>query len=295
MSAPFEAILLSRPFKFLIGVDEIEIVVHEEAIASQSPALEALMRGKMSESASRVATWVDVGRETFVRFAQFAYTGDYSVPKMIVSCQVPQPEQCEKATEVEKDLWAIEAPPTDDWASVFAARVKDKKKKKGAQLTNRERSRSLQTADYTIFDKSQVYALLQPRSKFADSCDPEIIDGPEENNITEALLSHTLLYILAEKWGIDSLKMLTLFKLHRTLSMLVLDSPKVPHVMELVRHGYAGTPDLETGIDGLRDLLCQYVAANVKIMSEHEAFLALIQDGGTFVRDLWKRVLPRIG
>ncbi len=254
------------------------------------------MRGKMSESASRVVTWVDADQETFVRFAQFAYTGDYSVPKMTVSCQVPQPKQCEKRTEVEKDLWANEAPPSDDsWGAFNSAMKKDMKKKKGVLSMNGERSRSSQTTDSTIFDKSHVYALRQPRCKFADSCDPKIIYGPEENNITEALLSHTLLYILAEKWGIDSLKKLTLFKLHQTLSMLVLDSPKVPHVMELVRHGYAGTPDLETGIDCLRDLLCQYVAANVKVMSEHEAFLALIQDGGTFVRDLWKRVLPRVG
>jgi len=214
---------------------------------------------------------------------------------MIVSNQVPQPKQCEKVKEVKTDLWAIEALPSDDYWGAYNSATKKDKKKKGALFTNGERSQSSQTTDSTLFDKSQVYALRQPRSKFADSCDPQIIYGPEENNITEALLSHTFLYILAEKWGIDSLKMLTLFKLHQTLSMLVLDSPKVPHIMELVRHGYAGTPDLETGIDGLRDLLCQYVAANVKIMSEHEAFLALIQDGGTFVRDLWKRVLPRVG
>ena len=272
-------------------------MVHEEAIASQSPALEALMRGKMSESASRVVTWGDIDRATFARFAQFAYTGDYSVPKMIVKGHVHQQKQFEKEKEVENGIWSVAKPlPYESsWDAFSSASKKDKKKMKSAQFTFGETLRSAQTTDSTRFDKSHVYALLQPRSKFADSCDPEIIDGPEENNITEALLSHTSLYILAEKWGIDSLKMLTLFKLHKTLSMLEIDFPKVPHIMELVRHGYAGTPDLETGIDDLRDLLCQYVAANVKVMSEHEHFLALIQDGGTFVRDLWKRVLPRVG
>jgi hypothetical protein len=255
------------------------------------------MRGKMSESASRVVTWVDVDQETFVRFAQFAYTGDYSVPKMIVDGQFHQQKQCEKPKEVENELWSVpESLPYDSsWGTFSSASKKDKKKRKSAQFGFEERPESPQTTVSTKFDKAHVYALLQPRSKFADTCDPEIIDGPEENNITEALLSHTSLYILAEKWGIDSLKMLTLFKLHKTLSMLVIDFPKVPHIMELVRHGYAGTPDLETGIDDLRDLLCQYVAANVKLMSEHEDFLALIQDGGTFVRDIWKRVLPRVG
>ncbi len=253
------------------------------------------MRGKMSESASRVVTWVDVDQETFVRFAQFAYTGDYSVPKMIVCGHVHQPMESEKKKEVENDMWFVAEPlqRDDEWGLFSPASKKDKKKKKSALFALEDTLESPHTTVSTRFDEAHVYA-LQPRSKFAHSCEPEIINGPEENNITEALLSHTLLYILAEKWGIDCLKMLTLFKLHQTLSKLVLDAPKVPHIMELVRHGYAGTPDLDTGIDGLRYLLCKYVSDNVKVMSEHEAFLALIQDGGTFVRDLWKRVMQRV-
>jgi hypothetical protein len=77
--------------------------------------------------------------------------------------------------------------------------------------------------------------------------------------------------------------------------MFKLNAAKVPHIVELVRHGYAGTPDLETGIDDLRELVCQYIAANVKVMSEDETFQELIEEGGAFVRDLWKRVLPRVG
>ena len=156
-----------------------------------------------------------------------------------------------------------------------------------------ESSQSTQTEAALKFSKSNT-CLLQPRSKFADSCNPEVIYGAEEN-ITEALLTHSSLYILAEKWGISSLKMLTLFKLGQTLGMLTLNDSKVPHIIELVRHGYSGTPDLATGIDDLRELVCQYIAANVKVMSEHETFNELIEEGGAFVRDLWKRVLPRVG
>jgi hypothetical protein len=79
------SIFWSRSFKFLVGPDEVPIVVHEKAIANQSTALSTLMRGKMSEGTAGAATWKDVDEETFLRFSQFAYTGDYSVPKMIVS------------------------------------------------------------------------------------------------------------------------------------------------------------------------------------------------------------------
>jgi hypothetical protein len=51
------------------------------------------------------------------------------------------------------------------------------------------------------------------------------------------------------------------------------------------------TPDLETEINGLRELICLYIADNVEVVSEHTSFMNLIEDGGAFVRDLWKRVV----
>jgi hypothetical protein len=175
----------------------------------------------------------------------------------------------------------------DGWPTSHSSSLKKIKKSKKADLYGfGESSQSTPT-------KSPIY-LLQPRSKFADSCDPVVVTGSEET-IIEPLLTHTSLYILAEKWGISSLKRLTLFKLDQSLSMFKLNAAKVPHIVELVRQGYAGTPDLETGIDDLRELVCQYIAANVKVMSEDETFQALIEEGGAFVRDLWKRMLPRVG
>lgn len=75
------SILVSRPFKFIVGADEVPIVVHETAFADQSSALPTLMRGMMSESLAGEAKWKDVDIGTFIRFAQFAYTGDYSIPR----------------------------------------------------------------------------------------------------------------------------------------------------------------------------------------------------------------------
>jgi len=57
-------------------------------------------------------------------------------------------------------------------------------------------------------------------------------DGPIENSY-RVLLAHASLYVLAEKWGVNSLKTLVLFKLHRTLSMFCLDASKVHEVTTL--------------------------------------------------------------
>jgi hypothetical protein len=118
-------------------------------------------------------------------------------------------------------------------------------------------------------------------------------EGSDEN-IGEVLLLHASLYVLAEKWGIDSLKSLALYKLHQTLKMLELDGPKVTHIIKLARYSYSdeNIPDLDNGTDGLRNLICQYAAANVEVLSEHLPFTKIIEEGGAFIRDLWKRLVP---
>lgn len=54
-------------------------MVHAAAIETQSKALHVLMNGGLSESHTRSANFDDVFEEDFIRFCQFAYTGDYTV------------------------------------------------------------------------------------------------------------------------------------------------------------------------------------------------------------------------
>jgi hypothetical protein len=143
--------------------------------------------------------------------------------------------------------------------------------------------------------KALNYPLPKPQFNFADTCDPSVGDGPSEN-IGEILLIHASLYVLAEKWGIDRLKRLTLFKIHKTLSMFSLDTPKLEQIIHFVRYAYSDqtTPDLDTKIDGLRELICQYIAAHAEFTSRDTTFTALIEEGVPLARDLWKLVAPRI-
>jgi hypothetical protein len=67
---------------------------------------------------------------------------------------------------------------------------------------------------------------------------------------SEVLFAYASLYVLAEKWGINSLKMLVLSKLYQTLSILRLDTSKVQEIINLAWYIYldSSTPDLETNI-----------------------------------------------
>jgi hypothetical protein len=79
------SILNSRLFKFVVGQDvdthPSEFSVHEDAVAQLSKPLYILTKGNTSEARAGRARWNDVGKETFERFVQFAYTGDYSIEK----------------------------------------------------------------------------------------------------------------------------------------------------------------------------------------------------------------------
>jgi hypothetical protein len=89
---------------------------------------------------------------------------------------------------------------------------------------------------------------------------------------------------------------LALYKINRTLRLFNLDTPKLKHIIDFVRYAYSDerTPDLENTIDGLRGLICEYIATNAEFTSRDATFMALFEEGGPFARDLWKLVAPRV-
>ena len=56
------------------------MMIHTTFAAEQSSALHALVTGFMEEAQTGTAIWEDVDVDTFARFAQFIYTGDYPPP-----------------------------------------------------------------------------------------------------------------------------------------------------------------------------------------------------------------------
>ncbi|PGH07513.1 hypothetical protein AJ79_06248 [Helicocarpus griseus UAMH5409] len=271
MAISFEAILQSRTFKFLIGDDEVPFTVHEAAFADLSPELDTLMRGrkdmKMNESLEGKAKWEDVDPDTFMRFTQFAYTGDYSVPKMILGMgeEIPPP-----APEPEPGL-EIYGNNNQYWT---------------------ETQRTFHTLNYT----------LHPKSRFAHTCEPSVEGGPnEEENIAAILLLHVSLYALAHRQGVTSLQNLALSKLHQTLQMLppsdVGRDKRVQDLATLLRYTYSdgitGDYVVEGKMDDLRELVVQYVVLNAQATAHDRDFLELIE-GGAIVRDIWKLAAPGV-
>lgn len=107
------------------------------------------------------------------------------------------------------------------------------------------------------------YPLPKTQSNIVNASAPTVSD------VHEMFLAHASPYVFADKWGVDSLKELTLSKLHQVLSVLSLDASNVQDLVDLARYIYSDerNPGLEHRMDKLRELICYYIAANGKVIS----------------------------
>jgi hypothetical protein len=168
-------------------------------------------------------------RDTFIRFCQFACTGDYVTSDfaLIPTTELPYvSDRYTPAVEVEKDPEpvpeeSLDPPALDafDWAS------RSKKPKKIIQPSKNARLR--QSLNTPTYDTKTSRAILIVR------CDIRPNSNPTEE-YTQVFLGYAELYFFAEKWGIDVLKTLTLSKLHQTLTSFKLYAARRPDIVELL-------------------------------------------------------------
>jgi hypothetical protein len=182
---PLSRILLSRPFRFIVGTDSIPTTVHEAAIAQQSPALTALVQGEISESRVGEARWGDVDKGTFLRFIQFVYTGDYSVPQSIVDGS-DHYSYLLSQTDIEQEDTPREAIPSavvDDWVNWGVSSKKDKKRKG-----------TLVPKPTLALDPFSSLSYSPPKTQFniTNACACTISDD------SGVLLAHASLYVLGK-------------------------------------------------------------------------------------------------
>lgn len=84
-----------------MGHGQKEFHVHKQIIGRLSPALDALVNGKMKEAQEGRVYWPDTTTDTFVRFASFAYSNDYQAaePQVIAQEQESAPGPVASAAE----------------------------------------------------------------------------------------------------------------------------------------------------------------------------------------------------
>ena len=280
----------------------------------------------MSEAVNEVASLEDVEAETFVRFIQWAYTGSYHVGRdnnnnnnsnnsnnsnnNSNSNSLNNDDMRESATDeavlcepYEETVWRPGLPP-------IMKEVEGKKwlKKKGGYgdhyFSPRPQTEPLRRAfsgrDYPVFESS-----LTPSNPFyynnsnnSNNNSTNNININNNNNRAlgldnqpKAFLLHAKIFVFAEKYDLQALKMLSIRNLHYSLSHHQLFIQHIPDIVNLIRYSYDNT---QASSDTLRELLASYVELEMAMIIEAKSFEELLEEGGEFVADFLKKVKNRI-
>jgi hypothetical protein len=286
----------SKQFVFFVGENQAAITVHGAVIAKQSKALDTLINGSMAEASDGKANFDDVQEDTFVRFCQFAYTGNYTTPEFTHKPAVESPDvlfplaTSRYASTIVHDDSIPPAPetvpePEPEVADVWGFTPKNPKKPQ-----NPTKSRLLRKSfEDKLYDIETIHAIS------TSLCEVRQNSSPTED-YTPVFLGHAQLYVFAEKWGIEALKTLSLYKLHKTLVSFTLYSARRTDITELLRYTYSDehTPDRVGVVDDLRSLVMLYAVCEIESLIHCPEFQSLVGEGGQLAQELVQMLMKRI-
>lgn len=263
-------------------------------IASQSKALDTLINGEMEEAKNGCADFPNMTEGDFLRFCQYAYTGNYKPPPFGIDVEEeenpvldePPPDGLPFPTSPEPVYEPVYEPEYEPEEVEFGNYI-PLHRKKGRM----GKSAQGKTAGNEISRRREAFAGLSyspnaPGQTFLHSC--ELVKPTSRlEDCAPVFLAHACLYVFADKYGVEMLKCLALDKLHKTLLVFRFFENRIGDVVELVRYSYCNDNTPDEGKDQLRDLVLQFITCNQNAIGGSESFLALLEEGGPLVRDFW--------
>ncbi|KAM3496823.1 hypothetical protein MY10362_009806 [Beauveria mimosiformis] len=234
---PYDTILVAQPFRFLVGPKKQDFYIHTSLLASQSRTLDALVYGQMKEAVNGCTVWEDVSEDTFIRFGQYVYTGDYDGAAPFEPPASPTPPPTEEPGEGSDASPAVEALPAEEdipdddfWGS---AKPKKSKKKAVSEWDWGVSPPQRAEQAWEHFTTTRSYLCAPP------------IPSPTLKNLNnktkeyaEVFLSHARVHVMADYYLIQPLATLTLHKLHEILCNFTLHKQRIPDIVTLLRFCY---------------------------------------------------------
>ncbi|KAK7224371.1 hypothetical protein V2G26_012374 [Clonostachys chloroleuca] len=293
----YDAILSSGMFKCLIGPDKSEFIIHSALLASQSKVLDRLVNGQMKEALQGEVHWAEVDTDTFIRFSQFAYTGDYYEakfqPRQGSECSAtasqtsspPSPHQSQAVPYTNEEPNTV--PP------IYARSVLQASSAVRAPAPRSWSGRK--RVEETALKEKKNLLWAKFKSLHADTG----LEGPVPTNssgddTTEMLLSHARVYVFAECYDIAPLRLLSLRKLRQTLEHFQMYDEAVYDVIHLINYCYENTLARADGAEDLRSLLCMFAACNMEKLWGNKEFQELVKTCGEFSQGLITQLLHRL-
>jgi hypothetical protein len=257
------------------------------------------MTGRMREAQDGTATIHDIDIDSFTRFAEYIYGGDYNMVQPIVKSEQREDPQFIHAYEEpaheepahEEPAYeepAVEEPPMEDldWA------LPTKTRKKGARMATPKQT-LLSLADYSFRKPLTEVFPVVPTGTFASTESAGDDDTP--GDFTEVLLCHARVYSMADQFQVSKLKELAIYKIYMLLRQINdSDDCHVSNLVSILDFVYGHTMDLESTEEPLRDLLAHYVAWDFRGRMEEEDFKAYLAKNGAFTLDVCEKVSMRL-
>lgn len=244
-----------------------------------------------SEAEGGEASLPDIDVEDFVRFCEYAYRGDYTVPLFRSDLgEAKEPGNdvrsiSEKMTgrrtgEQPSGAYAAEQrPETTTWIP----RWWWKKDDNVSPMTNR----------HILLERLYGHKYFldgHPQSRIVAQCVPTGNNDPTED-FTPVFLAHAQLFRFAREKKVETLAALALYKLHRTLMEFKLYHNRVIDILELARYAYLKGRSSGGRMDELRKLVIEYIICKVDKIGKTKELSDLLREVGEFAVDYTELIL----
>ncbi|RDA89193.1 hypothetical protein CP532_0504 [Ophiocordyceps camponoti-leonardi (nom. inval.)] len=268
-------------FTFAVGPNEREFVVHADLFAKQSPVLNSLMKGSFREAEDAKAFWCDTDEETFIRFCQYTYTGDYEDAPITLDEGLQVRDGAVVAREQDQNGDDNgdnnNAPGEPDMGNRYALVRPLFQFAPGAVVPETISSFGEYPIGNRLWDAFYQLRGLEFINDFALVPDhffdwqPRVNKNPGEN-YSEVFLAHARLYIFSDRYGLERLAQIALLKLHKVLAKFRFFKERACDFVPLVELVYCHpVPEV------IRHLVGLYTACKVKKLWRSERFRELVE------------------
>ncbi|KAL8760305.1 MAG: hypothetical protein Q9199_000087 [Rusavskia elegans] len=306
----------SPPFKFI--VEGQSFYLHAALVSQHSRPLDRMMNGDMSEAQKGYAVLKEVDEDTFGRFAEWANKGYYTPGEVVTwldhtslersiaeggECKKRMKSISEPAEELEESESPVNpatpverAPPLPRYFAQRAFREPHTFNYRtiASPVSSIRESPNRNSPSRSQLKESFIHRKAVVRQESISIPPPPPNQGPDEE-YTDVFLSHAQLYVFAEKYDIQTLKMLALENLQTTLAIFTLYEARTGDIIALLRYVYANTGEPIDGVEELRTLLTHYMGYEMDTLMKDEEFRDLmVADGGPLLGDYMKMVMKRI-
>ena len=303
-SNPIESgnVYTSPPYRFI--VEGTAFYLHAALVSHCSKPLDRLMNGEMSEAQKGCATLEDVEEDTFGRFAEWLNKGSYTPGKVSIN---PLDESGSERSRSEKGMvedsetekpevapfgfFQPAQPVISDYNPTSLKTRKRSGKSKPDKMVDPWGQKS---SSRSRLKESFILRKATVRQESIDIPHQLPNESPEED-YTEVFLSHAQLYVFAEQFDIQTLKLSALENLQTTLANFTLYQERTGDIITLLQYVYSNTSEPSDDAEDLRTLLRDYVGYEMDILMKDDEFRDLmIADGGALLGDFMTMVMKRI-